>query len=55
MSNEELAKFRVSERSVLRKFRQTEQGLKLYEALVIQDGKITEVWTADSKQPPPED
>ncbi len=46
----------VSERAVLRKFRKEDDGaLSLYEAIVLLDGKVIEVWKAESGTPPPED
>jgi len=53
--NEEGIETKCTERAVLRKFHQEEDGsLTLYEAIVMVNGKVTETWKVGDG-PPPED
>lgn len=53
---ENLVNTKITERAVLRKFHQEEDGsLTLYEAIVILDGQIIETWKLGDDRLPPED
>lgn len=52
---ERVLPLKVTERAVLKKFRETDSGLELYEVIELVDGKIVDTWKPGDDRPPPED